>query len=127
MERNGGQEEIFTFGHYLRIYIRQAKAAGAIPIVLSPTPGNRWTNGKINRMTETYTKWAKEVARQEGVEFIDLNKRVADKYDAMGEDKGKLLFVDSAHTTYDGAIMNARSVIEGLQSLNGFSLNQYIK
>ncbi|MBF0649948.1 glycoside hydrolase family 88 protein [Dysgonomonas sp. GY75] len=126
MERNGGPEEVFTFGHYLRIYIRQAKAVGAIPVVLSPTPGNRWTNGKMNRMTETYTRWAKEVAQQEGVEFIDLNDRTAAKCDAIGEEKGKQLFVDSVHTTYDGAIINGQSVIEGLQSLNGFSLNQYI-
>ena len=66
------------------------------------------------------------MAQQEGVEFIDLNDRTADKCDTMGEEKGKQLFVDSVHTTYDGAIINGQSVIEGLQSLNGFSLNQYI-
>ncbi len=127
MEKNGGPEEVYTFGHYLRIYIRQAKAAGAIPIVLSPTPRNQWENGKINRMTDTYTKWAREVAEQEGVAFIDLNNITADKCDAMGETKGKALFIDSVHTTKEGAILNDESVIEGLKKLTNFSLNQYIK
>ena len=127
MERHGGPEEVFTFGHYLRIYIRQAKARGAKPIVLSPTPGNKWTNGKMNRMTETYTKWAREVAEQENVPFIDLNALTADKCDTMGEAKGKLLFKDSVHTTEEGAIINGESVIDGLKAIPTFSLNQYLK
>lgn len=126
MERNGGPEEVFTFGHYLRIYIRQAKAHGAKPVVLSPTPNNKFTGGKIKRMTDTYTKWAREIAEQENVPFVDLNDITADKCDAMGENKAKLLFIDSVHTTEEGAIINGQSVIEGLKALNGFSLNQYI-
>lgn len=127
MERNGGPEEVFTYGHYLRIYIRQAKAKGAIPVVLSPTPANKWTNGKMNRMTDTYTKWAKDVALQENVPFIDLNDLTAKKCEVLGEDKTKELFVDNVHTTKEGAIMNGESVIEGLKALQSFSLNQYIK
>lgn len=127
MERNGGPEEVFTYGHYLRLYIRQAKAVGAIPIVLSPTPGNRWTDGKANRMTASYTQWAKEVAQQEGVEFIDLNDISADKLDKLGETQGRLLFKDSVHTTEEGALINGESVIEGLKNISGFSLNQYLK
>jgi len=127
MERHGGPEEVFTFGHYLRIYIRQAKAAGAIPVVLSPTPGNKWTNGRINRMTDTYTRWAQEVARQENVPFIDLNALTADKADTMGEEKARGLFIDSVHTNEEGAIINGQSVIEGLKRLKDFSLNKYIK
>lgn len=127
MERDGKPEEVFTFGHYLRIYIRQAKAVGAIPIVLSPTPGNRWTEGKVNRMTDTYSKWAQEVADQEGVAFIDLNARTADKCDHKGEEQGRLLYKDTVHTTKEGAIINGESVIEGIQALPELGLNDYIK
>ncbi|SHE45357.1 Rhamnogalacturonyl hydrolase YesR [Dysgonomonas macrotermitis] len=127
MESNGGPEEVFTYGHYLRLYIRQAKAVGAIPIVLSPTPGNRWTDGKANRMTNTYTQWAQEVARQEGVEFIDLNAISAEKLDAMGETAGRNLFKDSVHTTEEGAKINGQSVVDGLKKIPDFSLNQYLK
>lgn len=127
MEQNGGPEEVFTFGHYIRMYIRQAKAKGAIPIVLSPTPNNRWTDGKIFRLTETYTAWAKEVAKQENVIFIDLNDISADKFDKMGEQTGKSLYKDSVHTTHDGAILNGESVVEGIRSIPGFSLTSYLK
>ncbi len=126
MEKTGGPETIYTYGHYLRLYIRQAKAVGAIPVVLSPTPNNRWNNGKITRQNETYAKWAKEVADQEGVVFIDLNAISCDKCDNLGEEKAKLLFKDSVHTTDEGAIMNAESVIEGLLAISGFPLNSYI-
>lgn len=127
MESTGGLEEVFTFGHYLRLYVRQAKAHGAIPIVLSYTPGNRWTGEKMDRCDETYGKWSKEVAEQEGVLFIDLNDRTARKCEALGIEKTKKLYKDSVHTSYDGAIMNCKSVIEGLLSLPDCSLNKYIK
>ena len=127
MERHGGPEEVFTYGHYMRMYIRQAKAKGAIPVVLSPTPGNRWTSGRMNRMTETYTAWAREIAAQEGVPFIDLNDIAAGKYEAMGAEKTGGMFKDSVHTTGDGALIHAESVIEGLRAIPGFPLNDYLK
>lgn len=127
MERDGQKEEVFTFGQYLRVYIRQAKAVGAVPILLSPTPGNRWTDGKMNRMTDTYSKWAKEVAEQEDVIFIDLNARTADKCDRMGETNGRLLFKDTVHTTKEGAVLNGESIVEGIRSFPDLSLNEYIK
>lgn len=77
-------------------------------------------------MTETYTKWAREVAEQENVRFIDLNDLTADKLDAMGEEQGKNLFKDSVHTTKEGAIINGESVVEGLKGLDNFSLNKYL-
>lgn len=126
MERNGGAETVYTFGHYLRIYIRQAKAKGAFPVVLSPTPSNQWTDGKMNRMTETYTKWAKEVAAQENIPFIDLNDFTAQKCDALGQAKVKELYKDNVHTTRDGALMNGQSVIDGLWALPDFGLQKYI-
>lgn len=127
MERHGGPEEVFTFGHYLRVYIRQAKAKGAIPVVLSPTPGNRWTEDQMNRMTENYTKWAKEVAQQENVAFIDLNDITAKKCELLGKEKTASLFMDSVHTTKEGAIMNAESVIEGIKEIMSFPLIPFLK
>lgn len=127
MEKNGGPEEVFTYGHYLRLFIRQAKAKGAIPVVLSPTPNNRWPEGKIFRLTDTYTAWAKEVAKEENVLFIDLNDISADKFDRLGEMKGKSLYMDSVHTNKEGAIMNGQSVVDGIRSIVNFSLIQYLK
>lgn len=127
MESNGSPETVYTYGHYLRLFIRQAKARGAHVIVLSPTPGNRWKNGKINRMTESYTSWAKTVAQEESVDFIDLNDISADKFDKMGEAEAKKLYIDSVHTTDKGAILNGNSVVEGIQTLTHNLLHTYLK
>lgn len=126
MERTGGPEEVFTFGHYLRLYIRQAKAHGAIPVVLSHTPANKWTNGKMSRCDKTYGKWSKEVAEQEGAFYIDVNDRSAKKFETLGMEKAKSYYKDNVHTTFDGAMLNAKSVVEGLLDLPDCSLNQYL-
>jgi rhamnogalacturonyl hydrolase YesR/lysophospholipase L1-like esterase len=127
MERHGGKEEVFSFGHYLRLYIRQAKAKGAVVIVTSITPGNRWTDdGRIRRVDGTYGKWSKEVAAQEGVYYIDLNELTALKLEALGKEKTNALFVDGVHNTREGAILNAESVVDGLK-LTDCPLNRFLK
>lgn len=127
MERNGAHEEVFTYGHYLRTYIRQAKARGAIPVVLSHTPGNSWEGEKMVRNSETYGKWSKEVAEQEGTYYIDLNDRVATKCEALGKEKTNELFKDRVHTTREGAIVNCEALIEGIRATPELTLNKYIK
>lgn len=126
MERDGRTEEVYTFGKYIRTYIRQAKAKGVNVIVLSHTPGNRWDNGKVKRCDNTYGLWAKEVAAQEGVTFVDLNAITADKLERMGKEKSASYFVDSVHNTKEGAILNAESVIEGIKATKS-DLNKFIK
>lgn len=117
MEKDGSTEEVYSFGHYIRMYIRQAKAKGAKVIVMSHTPGNRWTDNRMNRCDKTYGKWSKEVAEQEGVNFIDLNDLTAKKFEAMGKEKTAAYYADSVHNTQEGAVLNAESVVEGIRSL----------
>jgi lysophospholipase L1-like esterase len=127
MERNGGKEDVYTFGHYLRIYTRQAKAKKATVILTSITPGNRWTDdGKVIRCDTTYSKWVKEVANEEGVYFVDLNDITANKLETIGKEKSAGLYVDGVHNTESGAIMNAQSIVEGLKKTD-CKLNHYIK
>ncbi|MCD8185820.1 MAG: rhamnogalacturonan acetylesterase [Rikenellaceae bacterium] len=128
LEATGGKETVYTYGHSLRRYVRQTKAQGAIPILLSPTPSNRYTEGRVNRYDQTYAKWAREVAEQEGVDFIDLNEISARKVEAMGIDIAReKLYYDTVHTTYDGAILNAESVVEGIRELPDTPLKHYLK
>lgn len=127
MERNGAQEEVHTYGYYLRQYIRQAKNRGAIPVVLSHTPGNSWEGEKMIRNSETYAKWSQEVAAEEGVLYIDLNSLIADRCEEMGQEKTNTLFKDRVHTSYEGAILFGKTLIEGIKTNPQFTLNQYIK
>ncbi|MBC6988204.1 rhamnogalacturonan acetylesterase [Hymenobacter sp. BT491] len=124
------QEVVHTYGWYMRKYVKEAKAKGATPIVLSLVPRNQWQNGKIIRGTGSYGTWAADVAKAENAYFIDLNEIVAKKYDALGDEtklKATYFVEDHTHTNEAGAKLNAESVIEGLRGLKKCPLNKYVK
>jgi lysophospholipase L1-like esterase len=121
-----GEETVHTFGWYLKAYVAETRAKGATPIVCSLIPRMLWTDGKINRNSKDYGKWAREVAESEHTPFIDLNEIIARKYDAMGEEKVKPLFADPhTHTSRAGAEINAAAVVEGLKSLEKDPVGEY--
>lgn len=111
-------ETVYSFGGYMRRYIRETRAAGAIPIVCSPIPRNDWKNGKVVRSPQSYAGWTKSVAEAEGVAFIDLNDIIATRYEAMGPEAVKPFFpVDHTHTDKAGAQLNAEIVIAEMKKL----------
>lgn len=116
-------EVVHSFGWYMRKYIRDTKERGAIAIVCSPIPRNDWKDGKVIRSSESYSKWAEQVAKEEGAYFINLNNDIALKYESMGPEAVKPFFpVDHTHTNLDGAKLNAQIVMEGVRKL-GIVLN----
>lgn len=120
-------EIVHSYGWYLRTYIRDAKARGVTPIVCSLVPRKIWRDGKIVR-SDTYAVWAKRVAEEEGVAFLDLNERIARAYDAMGAEKVEPLFADEhTHTSRLGAQVNAAIVVEALRDLPDSALAKYLK
>ena len=122
------KEVVYTYGYYMRKYIRDAKAKGAIPIVCSPVPRNAWKEGKVGRSSDSYARWAREVADQEGALFIDLNEIVASKYEEMGEDAVKLFFpTDHTHTNMEGAKLNAQIVMAALKETKLSELKSAMK
>ena len=124
---DGRRETAHTYGWYIRQFVEQAKAKGAIPIVLSMIPRNIFKNGKVVRANNDFGKWAEEVAEQEGAYFIDLNKITADKYDKWGPDKVKTFFPgDHTHTNKEGAMINASSIVEGIRQIKNCPLNKFL-
>ncbi|MCW3107534.1 MAG: rhamnogalacturonan acetylesterase, partial [Segetibacter sp.] len=122
------REVVYTYGHYMRRYIRDAKSRGAIPIVCSRVPGDNWKDGKVSRVNETYGLWARQTAEAEGVFFIDLNNIIADKYEAMGAQAVKSFFpTDHTHTNLQGARLNAAMVFAELKRLKPANLNKYFR
>ena len=116
-------EVVHSFGWYMRKYIRDTKERGAIAIVCSPIPRNDWKDGKVIRSSDSYSKWAEQVAKEEGAYFINLNDDIALKYESMGPEAVKPFFpVDHTHTNLDGAKLNAQIVMEGVRKL-GIVLN----
>jgi lysophospholipase L1-like esterase len=120
-------ETVHTYGWYLRQYVREAKARGVTPIICSPVPRKKWVDGKVRRTETTYAGWARLVAREEGVAFIDLSELVASRYDALGAAAVESLFADEhTHTTRAGAELNAAIVAEALRKLPGEPLTPYL-
>ncbi|HEV3415801.1 MAG TPA: rhamnogalacturonan acetylesterase [Pirellulales bacterium] len=125
----GKAETVHTYGWYLKKYVTDAKANGAVPIVLSPVPRNIWKEGKVARASGDYGKWAAEVARSEGVPFIDLNELIAARYEADGEQKVRGAYftaADHTHTTPEGAKLSAERVVEGIRDLKDCALKDYL-
>lgn len=114
-------EVVHSYGWYIRKYVREARAAGATPIVCSLTPRKTWQDGKIGRSgADGYGGWARQVAEQEGVAFIDVNDLVATRYEALGPGKVEPLFGDAnLHTSLAGAKVNAEIVAAALRTLPG--------
>ena len=122
------QETVYTYGYYMRKYIRDTKAKGAIPIVCSPIPRNDWKDGKVIRSGDSYAKWAKEVAEQEKAYFIDLNDLVSLKYEEMGAEAVKPFFPgDHTHTNMDGAKVNRDIVISELKRMNPGKIKKFLR
>lgn len=129
LEATGENEVVHSYGWYLRKYIKDAKAKGATPIILSPVPRNIWKDGKVARASEDYGKWAKEAAKEGEAYFIDLNEIVAQRYEQEGEEKvdGQYFIEDHTHTTEAGAKVNAAAVIEGIRGQKACKLNDFIQ
>jgi len=125
---DGSIETVHSYGWYIRKFVRETKAKGATPIILSMIPRNEFREGKVMRADKDYGLWASQVAAQEGVLFIDLNAITADKYDAWGPEKVKTFFPgDHTHTNQDGARVNAASIVDGIRANSKNPLNQYLK
>jgi len=112
----GGVEQVRSFGAYLTAYLRDAQAAGAVPVVVSPVPHrDRWRDGMD---FADIGAWGREVARREGGLFIDLTQAVTQAYRALGEAEVDRLFADAnTHTNDAGATLNAACVAALLRDL----------
>ncbi|MGB6430424.1 MAG: rhamnogalacturonan acetylesterase [Candidatus Acidiferrales bacterium] len=124
---DGTIETVHTFGWYTRKYIDDARAKGATPIVLSVTPRNIWTGGKVEPGLGQFREWAAQVAQQEHADYVDLTGIVVREYEKLGPDKVAAFFpLDHTHTDADGAALNARSVVAGLKSLPDTPLTAFL-
>lgn len=117
-QRTQRQDTVYSYGTYLKKYIGEIRAKGAHTILMSLTPRNAYdNNGKIVRKPQT--DWARAIAKEEGVPFIDLNEISGAKLDSYSRWKVNYHFLgDLIHTSKFGAEMNAESAAMGIMSSN---------
>ena len=141
----GRTETVWSYGEYMRKFVRETRALGAHPILMSLTPrkrqpeapkgsaaplkaANRATASPSGtaegtriwepvRVNETFGLWAKQIAEEMNVPFVDLNELSASKYEKMSSWKLNYHFyLDNIHTSKFGAEHNARCAAEGLMA-----------
>ncbi len=125
----GKYEIIHTYGWYMRQYIKEVKEKGAYPVIIAPIPRNDWVDGQVPRNDESYGGWAKQVAGQENIPFINLNEMMASAMEKMGEENvtGTIYFAhDHTHTTARGAVLAASLITGELEGMKNCKLKKYL-
>ena len=111
-------EVVYSFGGYMRKFVREARAKGATPVINSLTPRKFWKEGRIARTRNSFADWAEQVARAEHVPFVDLTEIASLSMDTMPPSRVDSLFGDAnLHSSARGAALNAGAVVEGLRAL----------
>lgn len=124
----GQNEMVYSYGYYLRLFVKNIQDKGATAVICSPIPRNRWEGDKV--IQSDYAIWAKEAAEQAGAFFIPLQDLVIDDYEERGkEEVGKLFFgpKDHTHTIKAGAEVNASLIADYLAKNPAIGLKKYLK
>ena len=127
--KDGTYELVYSFAWYLKKFIDDVREKGATPILVSLTPRNEWSNGKIERRNDSYGKWYRDVVSQTGVEFVDLHNIMADYLDKKCGSKAKAdkyYNHDHTHSSLMGAKTNANNIAKGLKAIHS-KLTGYLK
>ena len=122
IKETGVEETVYSYGEYMRRFVRETRELGAHPILMSLTPRNAYEPGRkghVVRVNETFGLWARQIAEELNCPFVDLNEISARKYEHMSEWKFNYHFyLDHIHTSAFGARLNALSAADGLLQCN---------
>jgi len=127
---------IAGYKEFLRMYVKETKAKGALPILVTPVTRNYpWKDGKLGSAHGEYPQAVKDVAKELNVPIIDLTSLSADFFTTKGNEfvsKHYFMNLDSAkyeaypkgqkdntHFQPEGAKEVARLVYEELKKING--------
>ncbi|HLX96986.1 MAG TPA: rhamnogalacturonan acetylesterase [Verrucomicrobiae bacterium] len=124
------QEVVHTYGWYMRKYISDARARGMVPIICTPIPHCPRKPVQAGDTEDwDFVRFATAVAQAEHTFFVNLNEITLSHYAGMTPDEIKEKYftpADNTHTSFAGAELNARSVVEGLRALTNCPLQSYL-
>lgn len=122
-----------AFTHTLRYFIKTAREAGAIPVLVTSQPRRRFDeDGHIVHTLGEYPDAMRKLATEDNVPLIDLNQKATALLETYGPEESKKLFayvapgvtdlfpegnVDDTHFSYEGALKMASLVLEGMKEL----------
>ena len=111
-----------TYRQFLKTYVDETRARGAVPVILTPINRNVWTNdGRVKDFIGAYPQAAREVALELKVPLIDLNALTKELMETLGQDKAKGLFMVLEKGPYpnfpDGAADNTHLQVKGAREI----------
>lgn len=122
------KQMVYSYGFYLRRFVKDIHAKGGKAIILSPVPRNNWKASTVVR--NDYAKWAEEAAKQAHAGFVPFQEILAQGYEQEGQERVAQQFFgtsDATHTLADGAKFNARTLADYLQQHPELGLAPLIK
>ncbi|WP_237144235.1 rhamnogalacturonan acetylesterase [Pontibacter pamirensis] len=76
-----------AYKEYLRLFVKQTREKGALPIILTPVNRNYpWEDGKLSNVHGDYPQAAKDVAMELNAPLIDLTQLSINAFTAKGEE-----------------------------------------
>lgn len=122
------KEMVYSYGFYLRRFVKNVQDKGAKAIICSPIPRNAWEGDQVRR--SDYATWAQEAAVQSSAFFIPLQDLVIAQY----EKEGRALVAekyfgakDATHTIKAGAERNASLIANYLNENKNIGLGKFLK
>ena len=109
-----------TYKAYLKVFIAEARLRGATPVLVTSMQRRNFDeHGKIKNTHGDYPLAVREVAAEEKVALIDLERMSVALYEALGPDKAPLAFSaggkDATHHDNYGAYELAKCVVQGIR------------
>ncbi|MEO6003478.1 MAG: rhamnogalacturonan acetylesterase [Opitutus sp.] len=110
-----------TYKAYLKVFIAEAKLRGVTPVLVTPVQRRNFdAQNKIKNTHGDYPAAVREVAAEEGVALVDLERMSIAFYEALGPTQAPLAFSnggkDPTHHNNYGAYELAKCVIQGLRA-----------
>lgn len=118
----------------IELFIKQTRDKKATPVLLTPVGRRRFDKeGNVIESHEVYSKIVREIAGEQKVAFIDLDKKSQELYQHFGDEDSKLLFLqlkpgehpnypegrdDNTHFNELGARLIAQIVLKEIKDLN---------
>lgn len=77
----------------LRLFIKETKAKNAVPVLITPVSRRKFnTTGQIEETHLIYSALVREVAQEQQVQLIDLDKESRALFQELGPENSKMLF-----------------------------------
>lgn len=129
-----------VFEGYIRKFVADVRAKGAIPVLVSTVRRCAWTNGKPYDSYHEHPQLMRDVAKELSTPLVDLDKFCYDLFVAQGELYAQRYLTmhlqageyanykngasDQVHYQETGATENARFVVESIENSNDADLKK---